>query len=94
MAVGDAVVNLTSVANGAYLPAQPGAGVEWFIHQWYHEDAVEFYWYDGTNNLLSGSATGADHPPWGGRATNSIYPRIKNVSGTTKLLGFSGVVTK
>jgi hypothetical protein len=95
MAIGDAVNGLSSVANNAYLDIQPGTGFEYIIHNLYFEGAVEMYFSDGTNNIKFDSDTAA-----GGRlayvfhSTNSKYLRIKNVSGTTKFIGFDGIQSK
>jgi len=95
MAVLDKVVNITSVANNAFLDVQPGAGVEWVIHNLMFGGAFELYWYDGTNSILIDSE-GAN----GGRTnlvyhvTNGVRLRMKNTSGGTTFLGYSGVITK
>ena len=97
MAAGDAVVQLSaSVANNSFLDLQPGAGVEWVIHNIYTVEgaAYELYWYDGTNSLK------IDHDAAVGRynlqlhCTNAKYVRIKNVSGVANHLGADGMVTK
>jgi len=93
-AVGDAVVNNSSVADTSFLDIQPGAGAEWLVHHVFHEGAVEIYWYDGTNQFLIASPTGANYEFVGVRVTNSIRLRIKNVAGSTKRIGYDGVITK
>ena len=52
MAVGDVVSGQSSIAAAAYLDIQPGAGVEWVIHNIYHEYDIELSQYDGTNTLV------------------------------------------
>jgi len=94
MAVGDAVVNNSSVASAAFLDVQPGSGVEWMIHHIHHEDAVEIYWYDGTNQFLISTSAGANYESIGARVTNSIRLRVKNTSGSTKRIGYDGIQTK
>lgn len=94
MPVGDAVVANSSVLTTAFLDIQPGSGVEWFIHQIFHEAEVEIYWYDGTNDILVASPTGANFEDIGTRVTNSIRLRVKNTNGSTKRIGYSAVVTK
>lgn len=93
-AVGDAVVNNSSVNNGSFLDIQPGSGVEWLVHHVFHEAAVELYWYDGTNDILIGSPTGANWEQIQTRVSNSIRLRVKNVAGSTKRIGYSAVITK
>jgi hypothetical protein len=94
MAVGDAVVNNSSVATTAFLDIVPGAGVEWFVHQIMHEAEVEIYWYDGTNDILIATPTGANYENMQTRVTSSIRLRVKNVNAGTKRIGYSAVVTK
>lgn len=94
MAVGDAVVNLTSVATTAFVDIQPGAGVEWMIHHVFHEAEVEIYWYDGSNSLLFRGPSGGNDENLNARVTNSIRLRVKNTNGSTKLIGYDGVITK
>lgn len=95
MAVGDATVGLSSIASASYLTIQPGAGVEWIIHNLYYPDAVEIYLSDGTNEIKFDFDISA-----GGRlgyvfhVTNTHYLRVKNVSGATMYIGYDGVVTK
>src|SRR5262245_31688768 len=93
-AVGDAVVNNSSVSDTSFLDIQPGSGVEWLVHHVFHEGAVEIYWYDGTNQFLIASPAGANYEFLGVRVTNSIRLRIKNVAGSTKRIGYDGVITK
>jgi len=96
MAVSDVVSELASVANLDYVTIQPGAGVEWLIHNIYHEDAIELYFYDGTNSLKfeADSSFGA----YFGMAihvTNTHYLRVKNTAASgSKLIGYDGVQTK
>jgi hypothetical protein len=94
MAVGDAVVNNSSVATGAFLDIQPGAGIEWMIHHVHHEAAVELYWWDGTNQFLISSSSGANYENLNARVTNTIRLRIKNTDAATKRIGYDGVQTK
>jgi hypothetical protein len=93
-AVGDAVVNNSSVATTAFLDIQPSAGAEWLVHHIFHEAEVEIYWYDGTNDILIAAPTGANYEFTGIRVTNSIRLRVKNINGSTKRIGYDAVVTK
>ena len=94
MTVGDTVVGLSaSVADDGYMDIQPGSGIEWSIHNIFWADAVEIYWYDGTNTIKFDSDGGN-----GARlntvleVTNSKYIRVKNVSDAVQNIGYSGRV--
>jgi hypothetical protein len=98
MAAGDAyVLTPTSVADTAFLALQPGAGVEIVIHNVYvpANKAVEFYWYNGTDSTLFDSSA-ADGTRYGMQwhCTNTIYVRVKNVSGGAIFIGADGMTTK
>jgi hypothetical protein len=95
MAVGDVVSNITSLATGAYLDIQPGAGIEWVIHNIYHADTVELYWYDGSNTIKFDADT--TYGVFGKNAfhvTNTVWIRVKNIHASTKLVGYDGICTK
>ena len=95
MGVGDVKSNLSSISDGAYLDIQPPSGEEWVIHNIYHEDDCELYFSDGTNEILISSHSG--NGGWLGywfHVTNSRYLRVKNVSGSSALIGYDGVQTK
>lgn len=96
MAAGDVIgVVPTSVANNAYLTLQPGAGVEWVIHNIYYGGAVTISKYDGTNDITVDTDVAA-----GARlnmflhANNTHYFRIKNVSGGAIFIAYDGIQTK
>lgn len=96
MAIGDAVVAYSNdLANNGYMALQPGADVEWVIHNIYCADDAEIYWYDGTNEMLVMSVTGA---AWisgvFSHCTNAKYIRVKNKSGSAADFGYDGIVTK
>ncbi len=76
-AVGDAVVENQSVSNNSFLDIQPGSSIEWLVHNIFHEAAVEIYWYDGSNDILIGSPTGANWETMQARVTNSIRLRAR-----------------
>jgi len=92
---GAAVTEITSVAAGAYLSIQPGAGVEWTIHNISVPigTSAELYKYNGTNEIL------VDSNPSGGWSgeffhnTNSIYYRVKNTSASTAYFGYDGIIS-
>jgi hypothetical protein len=98
MAVGDAYIKAPeSIANAAHLDLQPGAGVEIVVHNIYVPvgSAVELYYFDGTDTIKF------DEDPVDGsrynqqfHCTNSVYVRVKNVSGAALILGADGMVTK
>jgi hypothetical protein len=95
VAAGDVYAGISSIANNAYLDIQPSSGVEAVIHDVYYAGAVEFHFYDGTNdiNFDSDSSAGARlGMTW--HCTNSVRVRIKNTSGGTMLIGYDGVQTK
>lgn len=94
MAVGDAVVDNSSVATTAFLDIQPGAGVEWFVHNIFHEADIEVSWYDGTNTITVEQYLSNGRRPMGVRVTNSIRLRVKNLDAGTKRIGYDAVVTK
>ena len=97
MAAGDAViVGLTSETNNSSLTIQPGASIEWVIHNIHVPEgsAWELYRTDGTNPIK------IDHDAAVGRynlqlhATNAQYYTLKNVSGATIFVAADGMVTK
>ena len=85
----------TSVAAGAYLDIQPGAGVEAVITNIFYGGAVEIYYYDGAQQILAFSDVSA------GAVLNSSFHvvnarriRVKNVTGAAIYIGYDGVQTK
>lgn len=96
MAVGDVYVKAPeSVADTAYLTFQPAAGVEIVLHNVGYGGAMELYLYDGTDELLMDSdATAGSRMGVFLHCTNSVYYRIKNVSGGAVLMGADGMTTK
>jgi hypothetical protein len=95
MAVGDVVADIQSIAAGAYLDIQPSAGVEWVIHNVYHEFDVELHRYDGTNDLTFDTDTGAGvYAKYAFHCNNTDRIRVKNTNVAAKLIGYCGVQTK
>jgi hypothetical protein len=95
MAVGDTVADIQSIATTNYLDILPGANVEWCITNIYHEADVELYAYDGTDNCLIDKDTGGGR--WSGEAfyvNNTTRIRVKNTNASSKLIGYSGIITK
>ena len=95
MAAGDTYSGISSIANNAYLDIQPSSGVEAVIHDIYYAGAVEFHFYDGTNDITwdSDSTSGA-RLGLTCHVTNSVRVRVKNTSGSTMLIGYDGIQTK
>lgn len=98
MAIGDVVTNWSSVATGAFLVAQPGAGVEWVLFNFMGEAEFEVWRDDGTNAKLVVPAGAATTPAilsnLSFMATNGVFWKLKNVNAGTKFLGYEGRVTK
>ena len=96
MAVGDVVSGQSSIAAGAYLGIQPGAGAEWVIHNIYHEYDIELSQYDGTNTLVFDTEANAGvYARYAFHCTNSRCIRVKNTHDSdAKLIGYDGIVTK
>lgn len=96
MAAGDAVCSdVTSISDTAYMTIQPGAGVEWVIHNISvpNDKAVELYYYNGTNEIKVDANTGG----WIGyffHCNNTRYYRVKNVSGGAVYMAYDGMQTK
>lgn len=95
MAIGDVRSGISSISSNGFLNIQPPSGEEWVIHNIYHEDSVELYFSDGTNNLLFDAEQGVGYWAWYEfHVTNSRYLRVKNVTASAKLIGYDGVQTK
>lgn len=95
MAKGDTAGGLQSVNAEGVLTIQPGAGIEWIVHNVYHEDSVELYLVEGANELLFDSETAKGS--WSAfffHLTNSHYLKVKNKAAAAKLIGYDGIVSK
>lgn len=95
MAKGDAVGNLQSINAGEVLTLQPGAGIEWIIHNIYHEAEVELRVVEGANKLLFADA--AVKGSWSAyffHLTNTHYLEVKNTNAAAKLIAYDGIVSK
>ena len=95
MAKGDAVTSVSSVNAAATKTIQPGAGIEWIVHNIYYEAEVELYVVEGANELLfeAASAKGS----WSAyffHLTNTHYLKVKNTNAGAKLIGYDGIVSK
>ncbi len=95
MAVGDVVSDISaSVAAASYATIQPAGTVEWCINNIYHEDAVSFEFYDGTNSIIfdTDTAAGVLRGPF--RVTNANYLRVRNDhASVAKDIAYDGVIT-
>lgn len=95
MAAGDVKADIQSIANNSHLTIQPASGEEYVIHNIFHASDVEITFYDGTNEITFDSDAGAG--VWSGHfwhVTNVDYIRVKNTSGATQNIGYSGIQTK
>ena len=95
MAKGDTAASISSIAAAATKTIQPGAGVEWIIHNVYHEAEVEIYIVESTNELLFDDA--AAKGSWSAyffHLTNTHYLKVKNTNAGAKLIGYDGIVSK
>jgi len=89
------VSDIQSIAAGSYLDIQPGAGVEWVIHNIYHESDVQLEFYDGTNSLIFDTDAGAGvYAKYAFHVTNARRIRVKNTAASAKLIGYDGIVSK
>lgn len=95
MAAGDVVQGYSSISTGAFMTIQPGAGVEWTIHNIIHESKVELYISNGSNDMLFDADTGFGGWFWYFfHVTNSIYLKVKNTDAASKYIYYDGVQTK
>jgi hypothetical protein len=96
MARGDVVHGLSDVNSEASLLIQPGVGVEWIIHNVYHEGYAQLKIREGgVNELLFDTDTSAGS--WSAyffHLTNDHYLSVKNKEVTTKKIGYDGIVSK
>jgi len=97
MASGDAVNGLSSVAGSAYLSIQPGAGVEWIIHNILVPDGstsgVEVYAWTGATYILIATIT-SSMLTHNFHITNTYYLKLKNLAAGALYLGYDGIVVK
>lgn len=96
MAAGDAyIVSPVTVTDTSFLDLQPGASVEVVIHNITIPagTAAELYHYDGTDSILVMAFT-TSLMNLQLHATNSVYYRVKNVSGASRIYGADGMTTK
>jgi hypothetical protein len=96
MAAGDAYLkDPTSITNNSFLELQPAGGTEIVLHTIYYAGAVELYFYDGTDTIkfdtdgAAGVRRNLNH-----HCSNTVWVRVKNVSGSTMMIGADGMYTK
>lgn len=96
MTRGDIVSVHSSVSNNTYLSVQPSGTIEWGIQNFYADEATSWQLFrtDGTNEILIRNVTGVLQLPQPFNATNSIYFRMKNVSGSAAYMGYDGKISK
>ena len=86
-----------SVANTAYMTIQPGTGVEAIIKNIFCAAAAEIHLYDGANDILLDTSALSGQNVWLNLSidvTNTVYLRVKNVSGSAQIMSAGGVQTK
>lgn len=95
MSRGDIVTAHSSVTTGTYLSIQPSGTIEWGIQNIYADESVgwQLFRTDGTNEILLGNFSGMLQFAQPLNPTNSIYFRIKNVSGSTAYFGYDGKIS-
>ena len=99
MARGDVVSEIASTANGSSLTYQPSSGVESVIKVWSGERSGTVYLeiYDGTNACIVCDSFHYSDEQLNLNMTipinNAHYFRIRNASGSTLPLMYSGYIT-
>ena len=95
MVKGDTVASVSSVNAAATKTIQPGAGVEWIIHNIYFEAEVELRIVEGANKLLFyTSAAKGSLSAYFFHVTNAHYLEVTNTNAGAKLVGYDGIVSK
>lgn len=94
MARGDGVGSVASVDAAAYMTIRPAMGVEWIIHNVYHEAEAEIEIVEGPNALKFGAHT--EMGAWATfffHLTNTQYLKVKNTNAGAKLIGYDGIIS-
>lgn len=95
-AVGDTVADCQSIASSARLDVQPGAGVEWIVHNIFFTHQVTLDRFDGTDTaaflVLSGAGWQNFQP--GFHVTNTNRLRIQNNDASSRVICYDAIVTK
>jgi len=96
MAVGESVITMSSIANNAYLTIQPSAGTEYMISNIHSNGSIEIYYSDGTNRILFEKIITSPYATALQKlfTNNTYYIQVKNVSGSTNYIGYSGIQVK
>jgi hypothetical protein len=95
MSKGDTIAGLESVAAAAALTIRPAAGIDYIVHNIYHEAEVELKVVEGSDKLLFDSA--ATKGSWSGdffHLTRSHYLEVKNTNAGAKLVSYDGIVSR
>ena len=95
MAKGDVVASISSISAASVMIIHPGAGIEWSIHNVYHEAEVELRIVEGSNHLIFDSSGGKGS--WSAyyfHVTDTHYLEVKNTNAASKLIGYDGIVSK
>lgn len=96
MAAGDAIDGVSaSVAASGNCVIQPGAGVEWCVHNVFCGQNCDVYFVNGSVEIKFDSMTAPG--AWIGQTfflTNSYYLKIVNTSASAGYYGWTGVQTK
>lgn len=94
MAIGQAVIDSATVADGSSIDIQPTGTENWVIHNiLVPEDAeIELYFFDGSTSTKLESVTGSYFDVHL-HVKNAKYYKVKNVSGGSIIIGYDGVIT-
>ena len=94
MSRGDVVSGLQTISADSYLTIQPPSGEEWMITNIFCSKSAEIYITDGSKDVKYYQISLGE--PWSGKLfiTNSIYVKVKNISGSNEEIGYSGVKSK
>ncbi len=95
MSVSDVVSDHVQVLDDSSMTIQPSGTVCWSIQNIYIPYGVtcELYRTDGVTDILIMSVSNSILSPNTINVTNSIYFKLKNVSGGTTCLGYDGRVS-
>lgn len=96
MAVGDTVVNFSTIAAAAASTIQPVGTIEWVVHNIYCSPttSAELYLSDGSVDLLIDSNTTGGWLDYHFHVSNARYLKVKNNSASSRSIGFDGIITK
>ena len=94
--VGGTQADCQSIATGARLDIQPGAGVEWDIHNVYFTHQVTLERFDGTDNAAFATYSGPGRQNFipALRVTNTNRLRVLNDDASSRVICYDAVITK